>query len=242
MVISNCTGNPAAGFGGRILYLLATMFQYPFWGEGDRPAALLPMPIAKAILFPIGVAALAALFWTLRRLAASAFSLDRTRAFWVAALTMFLAGRFVIRDLAELGVNTLLVALSWLAIYLWTQRRDLLAGTSLGAAIALKCTPAIFVAYFLWKRQWRMVAATCLATALFTLAPIVGQGPDLIGTISRPGHLTRGKASATSILLWECSAPNRCKTWHSDPRSRVTSFICLLGIRAARRIRATSIS
>ncbi len=135
------------------------------------------MPIAKAILFPVGIAALALLLGTLRRLAAPAFSLDGTRAFWVAALAMLLAGRYVIRDLAELGVNTALVALSWLAIYLWTQRRDLLAGTSLGMAIALKCTPAIFVAYFLWKRQWRMVAATCAATALFTLAPIVWQGP-----------------------------------------------------------------
>lgn len=164
---------------GEFLYAAGHNVPYPpFWAMAHAPAALLPMPIAKAIQFPIGVAALAALFWTLRRLAASAFSLDRTRAFWVAALAMFLAGRFVIRDLAELGVNTLLVALSWLAIYLWTQRRDLLAGASLGAAIALKCTPAIFVAYFLWKRQWRMVAATCLATALFTLAPIVGQGPD----------------------------------------------------------------
>ena len=150
----------------------------PFWAMAHAPAALLSMPIAKVILFPLGIAALAFLLGTLRRLAATAFSLDQTRAFWVTVLAMLLAGRFVIRDMAELGVNTALVAFSWLAIYLWTQRRDLLAGTFLGMAIALKCTPAIFIAYFLWKRQWRMVATTCAATALFTLAPIVWQGPD----------------------------------------------------------------
>ncbi|MGZ5504259.1 MAG: glycosyltransferase family 87 protein [Chthoniobacterales bacterium] len=163
---------------GEFLYAGGHDLPYPpFWAMAHAPAAFLSMPIAKAILFPIGIAALAILLGTLRRLAAPAFSLDQTRAFWVAAAAIFLSGRFVIRDMAELGVNTALVTLSWLAIYLWTQRRDLLAGTSLGLAIALKCTPVIFVGYFLWKRQWRMVAATCAATAFFTLSPIVWQGP-----------------------------------------------------------------
>ena len=128
---------------GEFLYTGGHDLPYPpFWGTAHAPAALFAMPIAKALLFPIGIAALALLLGTLRRLAAPAFSLDRTRAFWLPALAMVLAGRYVIRDLAELGVNTALVALSWLAIYLWTQRRDLLAGTSLGMAIALKCTPS----------------------------------------------------------------------------------------------------
>jgi len=149
----------------------------PFWGMAHAPAALLPMGVAKAILFPFGIVALAALLWTLRWLAVRAFSLNRTQVFWVTALAIFLASRFIIRDLAELGVNTALVALSWLAICLWRQQRDWHAGISLGLAIALKCTPAIFAAYFLWKRQWRMFLATAMATVFFTLAPIVWQGP-----------------------------------------------------------------
>jgi alpha-1,2-mannosyltransferase len=163
---------------GEFLYASGHDIPYPpFWGMAHAPAALLPMGAAKAILFPFGIVALAALLWILRRLAASAFALNRAQVFWVTAVAIFLASLFIIRDLAELGVNTALVALSWLAIYLWTQRRDWLAGISLGLAIALKCTPAIFAAYFLWKRQWRMFIAAALATAFFTLAPIVWQGP-----------------------------------------------------------------
>lgn len=163
---------------GEFLYASGMHLPYPpFWAMAHAPLALLPMPVAKALFFAVGVAALWLLLWLLRTLAVPAFSLDRKRVFWVAAVAVLLAGRYLIRDLAELGVNTALVALTWLAIYLWRERRDLLAGTSLGLAIALKCTPAIFAAYFLWKRQWRMFTATTAATLLFTLAPMVWQGP-----------------------------------------------------------------
>ena len=165
---------------GDFLYAGGMHLPYPpFWAMAHAPTALVPMPVAKALLFPVGVAALLFLLRTLRALAGPAFQLNRTRAFWVATLTLLLAGRYVIRDMAELGVNTALVALTWLAIYLWRQRRDFLAGTSLGLAIALKCTPAIFAGYFLWKRQWKMFAISSLAALLFTLAPILWQGPAL---------------------------------------------------------------
>ena len=56
--------------------------------------------------------------------------------------------------------------------------RDWLGGSRrLGLAIALKCTPALFVPYFALKRQWTFLAATLVFTALFTLAPIVRFGP-----------------------------------------------------------------
>ncbi len=163
---------------GEFLYTGGMHLPYPpFWAMAHAPAALLPLPVAKALLFLVGVAALLLLLRLLRSLAGHAFDLDRTRSFWVAALALVLAGRYVIRDMAELGVNTLLVTLTWLAIYLWTQRRDLLGGVSLGLAVALKCTPAIFVGYFLWKRQWKMFASSCVAALLFTVAPILWQGP-----------------------------------------------------------------
>ena len=49
----------------------------------------------------------------------------------------------------------------------------------LGLAIAMKCTQALFVPYFILKRQWRMVAATTVFTLLFSVAPVVRQGPAL---------------------------------------------------------------
>ena len=73
----------------------------------------------------------------------------------------------VVRDLTECGVNTLLVAYCWLGVYLWSRGRDIAGGVSLGLAMALKCTPALFWVYFLWKRQWRMAVATAVAAVAF---------------------------------------------------------------------------
>lgn len=163
---------------GEFLYSGGHNIPYPpFWAMAHTPASLLPMPIAKALLFPLGIGALVLLLWILKRLAASTLLLQPERAFWVTTLALFLTGRYVIRDMAELGVNTMLVALSWLGIYLWTQRRELLAGLTLGLGIALKCTPVIFVGYFVWKRQWRLAAVSLTAAMLFTLAAIIWQGP-----------------------------------------------------------------
>lgn len=163
---------------GEFLYAGGHHIPYPpFWAMAHAPFALLSMPVAKALFFPIGVGALLVLLWILRRLVETAFPTERANSFWVAALALFLTARFIVRDMAELGVNTLLVMLSWLGIYFWVRRRELMGGASLGLAIALKCTPAIFVAYFLWKRQWRMVGATAAAALLFSLAPVLWQGP-----------------------------------------------------------------
>jgi hypothetical protein len=163
---------------GEFLYAGGHDFPYPpFSGMIFALAALLPMPVAKAVFYPVGVAALLVLVWTLRCLGRSTFQLNETQAFWAATMALFLAVQFILRDQAELGLNTAMVTLTWLSIYLWRQRRDLLAGSSLGVAIAIKCTPAIFLGYFVWKRQWRMAICTAAAALFFTAAPIVWQGP-----------------------------------------------------------------
>ena len=160
------------------LYNGGTDFPYPpFFAMTFAPAALLPMPAAKAVYYCSGAAALLLLLWTMRRLVASAFRLTHIQAFWVTAIAVFFSIQFIIRDQAVAGLNTVIVALTWLGIYLWRQSRDVLAGLSLGAAIAIKCTPVIFLAYFLWKRQWRVAFFTAATAVLFTIAPMAWQGP-----------------------------------------------------------------
>jgi alpha-1,2-mannosyltransferase len=78
--------------------------------------------------------------------------------------------------MVECGVNLALVAVTWLAIYLWTRRREWLGGLCLGLVISLKCTPLAFLGYFLWKRQWKMAIATVAATVLFSLLPALWMG------------------------------------------------------------------
>jgi hypothetical protein len=105
--------------------------------------------------------------------------LNETQLFWVTGIALFLDVQYAIHDQAVFGLNTGITLLSWLGIYLWQQRRDVWGGLSLGAAIAIKCTPAIFLGYFIWKRQWRMAMCTTMAALLFTVLPIVRQGPAL---------------------------------------------------------------
>ena len=163
---------------GEFLYTGGHDFPYPpFFGMTFAATALLPLPVAKAVFYPAGVGALFCLLWTMRRLVRSAFCLDDTQMFWVTAIAVFLAIQFIIRDLAELGLNTAIVALTWFGVFLWRKHRDLLAGASLGTAIAIKCTPLIFLGYFLWKRQWRMVAGTTIVACFLTAAPMLWQGP-----------------------------------------------------------------
>jgi hypothetical protein len=42
----------------------------------------------------------------------------------------------------------------------------------LGFAIALKLTPALFLAWFAWKRQWKIAGATTLVAAALFLSPL----------------------------------------------------------------------
>src|SRR5205823_12298222 len=124
----------------------------------------------------------------------SQLPLSRDARFRATALGLILTSRFIDRELIECGPNLALVALTWLGIALWISRRELLGGISLGLAIALKCTPALFLLYFAWKRQWKMAVVTLLAALLFTLAPLVRQGPRDYALHMRTwiGNLTRG--------------------------------------------------
>jgi len=153
----------------------------PFWALANAPFTLLPMHLALVLFFPLFVFALALLIGVLDRLTRGDTPLKKDALFWATAAAVALSVRFMLRDMMECGVNLALVAMSWLSIYLWTRHREKLAGLVLGLAISLKCTPALFLAYFVWKRQWKMAMATTAAAAAFTISPILVMGPAEYG-------------------------------------------------------------
>src|SRR5207302_3293786 len=155
----------------------------PFWAMVHAPLTIFSAHLAQILVFlPLYLASLGLLLWTLQCLTQPHLPLDRTREFWATALAMLIAVQFLARDMAECGVNTTLVALTWFGIYAWTRHRDWLGGASLGLAIALKMTAALFVPYFLWKRQWKMASATTLLAILFSLTPVLVRGPSLFAS------------------------------------------------------------
>lgn len=149
----------------------------PFWGFAHAPFSALSPHAAQVVAFPLFVASLLLLIWTLNEMTEKPLPLARDIRFWAVTAAAALASRYLIRDMVECGVNLFLVAMSYLAVLLWSRRREWLAGTSLGLAMALKCTPGLFLVWFAWKRQWKMVAASVAMGAAFTLSPALLMGP-----------------------------------------------------------------
>jgi alpha-1,2-mannosyltransferase len=164
---------------GAFIYENGLNYVYPpFWAMAHAPLTIVSPHLAQILLYPLAGISIILLIWILQRLSDSQLPLAPDGLFWSTATAIFLSSGFISRDLPEAGVNTALVALSWLALYLWSQRRTLLGGTCLGLAIALKCTPLLFVAWFALKRQWKMVACSMAAAVVFTLAPMLIMGPN----------------------------------------------------------------
>ncbi|MEO1999905.1 MAG: glycosyltransferase family 87 protein [Planctomycetaceae bacterium] len=174
----------------------------PFWGLAHIPFLMFPTSVAQWVAYPLFAVSLLMLMWTLNRLTRDRIRLDQKTLFWVGAIPVILAVRFLVRDMLECGVNLALVALTWFVVYLWTEHRDRLAGIVLGLAISLKCTPALFLVYFIWKRQWGVVLSTLVAVTAFTFSPICWMGPT---EFARAGdfwyrHSIRGLTSEDPTL------------------------------------------
>jgi alpha-1,2-mannosyltransferase len=162
----------------QFLYEHGLNFVYPpFWAMFHGPFTLVSLRAAMLIAFPLGFAAIVALFAVLCALAQPHWPLHGSELFWCTAAVIFIALAPLQRDLEEVGANSFLVLLSWLGICLWMRRRDVSAGAAIGLAAALKCTPILFIGYFAWKRQWKITLASLAALALFTTAPMLITGP-----------------------------------------------------------------
>jgi alpha-1,2-mannosyltransferase len=153
----------------------------PAWAVPHVPLSLMPVNLAKSSFLLVGAAALVTLLWLLNDLTRTQAPLQEGRHFWVVALSLIVASRFIIRDFDDGGQNLVLLALCWLGVWLFVRERPWWGGASLGLAVALKCTGGIFVGYFLLKRQWKMVASSLVWTALFSLSPVFWMGPAELG-------------------------------------------------------------
>lgn len=145
----------------------------PFFCWGFSPLTLVPIEWAAA-LWAVANGAL----W----LAAAALALDAAPlAGWWAVLPSIFALRFLLNNWGHGQVNLLLLALVLAALACLRRGRPLAAGTFLGAAVAVKVIPALFVALHVWRREWRVVGAAVLAALLFIAAPALTAGPSAAG-------------------------------------------------------------
>jgi len=129
----------------------------------SRPAAQFVWVCVK---LPLACAVFALALAIVRRCGAR---LDRS------ATVLVLAGWWlpVILDMQEGQTNFVALLPLMAGLYLAQDERprpEVFAGLLIGLAIAVKVTPAIFAAYFLWKRRWRVAAWAAAGAAIWTVA------------------------------------------------------------------------
>ena len=91
---------------------------------------------------------------------------------------VLIALRPILSDLHHGNNNLLILSLIVGGLYAWRKGLDVLGGLSLALAICIKITPALFLPYFAWKRQWRLLMAATVGMFVFTaVVPSVVLGP-----------------------------------------------------------------
>jgi len=73
-------------------------------------------------------------------------------------------------------VNLLILFLLTATALAWMRGRPIMAGICLGLGASIKLMPAVFLAYFLWKREWKLFLA-----ALATILVSFGLGYIVLG-------------------------------------------------------------
>jgi alpha-1,2-mannosyltransferase len=132
------------------------------------PLALVPLPVASAAITVTTLVLLAVSVW----IVLSALNVDPARCGWLAAGIAGLSAVTLEPIEANFSFGQVNVVLMTLVIADCLPRRTPWPrGTLLGLAIALKLTPAVFLLYFLLRRDGRAVLT---AVASFVAATLVG--------------------------------------------------------------------
>jgi len=154
-------------------------FIYPlFLCVAIWPFALLPYGVAVGAWYLLAVLALASATAPLRTLARA---VPDSRQWLVATAIVALAFADVLQNnLVNGQVNPVVLALCVAFAWLHARGRRLAAGAALGAAIAIKITPAILLLYLVKRQDWRTVAWTVGAMlACGVVLPYLVAGPSI---------------------------------------------------------------
>lgn len=139
------------------------------------PLTLLP-PVAGAVTwFVIKAGMLWWLFaWTLKLAAGT----GRPVPFWAGAIIVALSIRPLTSDLDHGNVNILIAFLIVASLWLFANGRDVWSGLLMALATVFKVTPALFIVYFAWKRQWKLFVSSLAGLLLFFIViPSAVLGP-----------------------------------------------------------------
>jgi alpha-1,2-mannosyltransferase len=166
----------------------------PFWALFWAPWTLLSLEAAQVVAFLIlGIGSLTGFSVILIRIGHRIIPAPDDRITIALCVTLVFAARFILRDLTESGPNLFLWFVAWAGLLLYLGGRRVAGGILIGFSAALKLTPAIFIPYFLLKREWST------ATAALAIAAVLSVSPSLL----RPAP-----------LFWEEMGSWMGNAWH----------------------------
>jgi len=158
---------------GNFLYAGGLHVPYPpFWAMFWAPWTVLPLELAQVVAFLVlGIGSTIAFSVILIRIGHRIISAPDDRLTIALILAMTLTARFILRDLTESGPNLFLWSVVWAGILLYLGGRRVAGGILIGFSAALKLTPAIFIPYFLLKREWSTATAALATAAVLSVSP-----------------------------------------------------------------------
>jgi hypothetical protein len=162
-------------------YLYGGGLCYPYMPSAAMyfaPLALFDRGIGLALRYTTAVACLCLTLFLLYRMVRVRAELTTTQGFWIGAVTVLLAFQFILQDLDDGGPHLILLAILTAGIYSVWQGRERLGALWFGLATALKVAPALFLPFFLWKRQWRLAGYAAIAAICWTILPMGWMGPE----------------------------------------------------------------
>jgi hypothetical protein len=129
------------------------------------------------VRYVLAVGCLVATILFFYRMTAPAGAESRNDLYLIGAGSILLVFQFLLQDLDDGGPHLILLGILSAAIFAVWKNRERLGSLLFGLAIVLKLTPAIFLLLFAWKRQWKLLAYTILASACWMMLPMLWTGP-----------------------------------------------------------------
>lgn len=176
------------------------------------PLSRVPYPVAHALWFLLN----AALFAFMLRFAESLLPAPpRSKAVaWLARGALAFACVTLADNLSMAQANVVVAALVAAGFMAWTSGRPFAAGLALSLAAALKVSPALFLLFFLVRREGRVLAGWAAGFALWLLlvpSLVLGLGRNAEYLSAWSEKTIGGYSRAVSRDAWRDEAVSRAK-------------------------------
>lgn len=162
-----------------------TITKYPpFFGLLFAPLVPLPPVIGASFWFLLNLGlSFGATYFCVQTVRESLKQPIGSKAFYV--LPYVLSVGIIGSNLETAQVNIIILFCLCLALYTFRRGGDLTTGLLLAFVTALKLTPGLFVAYFLYKRAWKVVAGAAVGVIVFwfVVSPLVLGFDNFIGVM-----------------------------------------------------------